>query len=322
MTLGNPDRAVGGLAVRAPAGVELRPIGRSDLADAVALARRCRGLSPLDDVESLQSRLDALLDSADVTPFLAVHEAAAVGLGILRFRRRLNFSTFEGAITDLYVVERARGQGVGRALLDALVAEWRLRGSHRLQAKATDAASAGLYATAGMEEWMLDFQLSPLASLTPPAAPEIALRPLDAADFERVTALISLFGPQRTPPAERRDAARRTYAALLRDEAAGRAFSAAAERNGEVVGVYFGEWQQLFWTSETHAWLADLMVDEAHRGQGIGRALLAHAVDRARDAGATGLSLESGPGRSAAHALYRSSGFSETGRTWLLRRVE
>ena len=41
---------------------------------------------------------------------------------------------------------------------------------------------------------------------------------------------------------------------------------------------------------------------------------------RARAAGAAQLSLESGPAREAAHALYRSSGFAEAGRTWLLRR--
>ena len=61
-------------------------------------------------------------------------------------------------------------------------------------------------------------------------------------------------------------------------------------------------------------------VDEAARGHGIGRALLDDVVARARAAGAAQLSLESGPAREAAHALYRSSGFVEAGRTWLLRR--
>jgi GNAT superfamily N-acetyltransferase len=322
MTLGNPDRPVGGLAVRAPAGVELRPIGRSDLTDAVALARACRRLEPLAAVEPLRPRLDMLLDSVDVTPFLAVDDGAAVGLGILEFRRRLNVSTFEGAVTELFVTERARARGVGRALLEALVAEWRLRGSHRLQAKAPDAASASLYAAAGMQEWMLDFQLTPPAPLPAPETPGLTLRALGEADFERVTALISQFGPQRTPPSERLEAVRRTYQAVMREEAAGRVFSAVAERDGEVLGVYCGEWQQPFWTDETHAWLADLIVDESHRGQGIGRALLAHAVERAVAAGATRLTLESGPGRAAAHGLYQSTGFAETGRTWLLRREE
>jgi GNAT superfamily N-acetyltransferase len=319
MTDDGPQQPVGGLAVRAPSGIELRPLGRSDLADAIALARQCRGLPPLDDVAPLAPRLDALLDSADVTPFVAVDDGQTVGLGVLEFRRRLNMATFEGAVTDLFVVPGARGRGVGRALLNALVAEWRLRGGHRLQAKAADGPAAGLYASAGLEEWMLDFVLEPLVE--PPAAdvPGLLIRPLGEDDFEQVTALISQFGPHRTPATERMDAVRRTYATLLREVAAGGAFAALAERDGAVVGVYAGRWQQPFWTDAAHAWLADLMIDERQRGHGIGRALLAHAVVRAREAGAARMSLESGPGRAEAHGLYRSTGFAETGRTWLLR---
>ena len=39
MNLGNPERPVGGLAVPRPTGVEIRPLGRDDFADAIALAR-------------------------------------------------------------------------------------------------------------------------------------------------------------------------------------------------------------------------------------------------------------------------------------------
>ncbi len=39
MQLGNPDRPVGGLAVPRPDGVDLRPLGRDDFTDALALAR-------------------------------------------------------------------------------------------------------------------------------------------------------------------------------------------------------------------------------------------------------------------------------------------
>jgi GNAT superfamily N-acetyltransferase len=321
MSLGNPDRPIGGLAVRPPAGIELRPLARSDLADAVRLARELRELPALDDLEPLRPRFDAVLDSADVTPFLAIDDGRAVGLGILQFRRRLNFATFEGWISELYVNERERGRGVGRALLDALIAEWRLRGSHRLQAKVADGAvaAAGLFAAAGLREWMLDFRLRPVVVPTARPVGDFVIRGLQERDAAAVTALISQFGPARTPAPERAEAVQRTFRAHLGDAAAGRANTAVAEVAGTVVGVCATEWQRPYWTDETHAWLPDLIVDEAHRGMGIGRALLTDALSTAHAAGAAQVSLESGAQREAAHGLYRSMGFGEAGRTWLLR---
>lgn len=322
MSLGTPDRPVGGLAVRPPAGVELRPLGRSDLADAVRLARAQRALPPADSVEELRPRFDTFLGSADVVPFLATDGREAIGIGILQLRRRLNFSSFEGWISELFVVEDQRGRGVGRALLDALIAEWKLRGSHRLQAKVPDGAvaAAGLYAAAGLTEWMLDFRLRPVVLPTAATSVDVSIRPTAEGDFEAVTALIGQFGAARTPAPERMEAIRRTFAMHLADTAAGHGYSAMAEVSGEVAGVCAIEWQRPFWTEETHAWLPDLIVDEARRGQGIGRALLADALARADAAGAAQVSLESGPQREAAHGLYRSMGFQEPGRTWLLRR--
>ena len=322
MSLDGPERPVGGLAVRAPAGVELRPVGRSDLADAVALARQLHDLPPVGDLKPLRSRLDALLSSADVTPFLAVDAGHAVGLGVLQFRRRLNFATFEGWISDLFVADAARGRGVGRALLNALIAEWRLRGSHRLQAKLPHGAIAaeGLYRAAGLEEWMLDFAMRPIAT-SPAVVPNgVTIRATAERDAAAVTGLISQFGAARRPPAERAEAVGRTFAAHVAHVAAGNGYSAVAVADGAVIGVCAVEWQAPFWTDERHAWLPDLIVDEGQRGRGIGRALLVDAMRAARAAGAAQLSLESGPQREAAHALYRSVGFTEPGRTWLLRR--
>jgi GNAT superfamily N-acetyltransferase len=321
MSLGNPERPVGGLAVRPPAGVELRPVGRADLADAARLARAQRGLPGTADPAALSGRFDALLDSVDVVPFLAVDGPDAIGLGILHFRRRLNFAPFEGAISELFVVEGERGRGVGRALLQALIAEWRLRGSHRLQAKVPDGATAAaeLFRAAGLRDWMLDFQLRPVEA--PPSDPVagLGMRPAAAEDFHAVTALIGQFGAARTPAADRTDAVRRTYAAHLADIAAGRGLCTVAETDEAVVGVCAVAWQRPFWTDEVHAWLPDLMVDEAHRGRGIGRALLADTIARAEGMGAAQLSLESGPAREAAHGLYRSMGFTEPGHSWVLR---
>ena len=53
----------------------------------------------------------------------------------------------------------------------------------------------------------------------------------------------------------------------------------------------------------------DVVVDEKMRGQGIGEALMLHAIELAREAGASGMSLTSNPRREVANHLYQSIGF-------------
>jgi ribosomal protein S18 acetylase RimI-like enzyme len=53
----------------------------------------------------------------------------------------------------------------------------------------------------------------------------------------------------------------------------------------------------------------DVVVDEAMRGKGIGEALMRHALNMARDAGADGVALTSNPKREAANRLYQRLGF-------------
>jgi len=55
--------------------------------------------------------------------------------------------------------------------------------------------------------------------------------------------------------------------------------------------------------------IEDVVVDEKMRGRGIGAALVRHAIDLARQAGAEGVSLTSNPNREAANRLYRTLGF-------------
>jgi ribosomal protein S18 acetylase RimI-like enzyme len=53
----------------------------------------------------------------------------------------------------------------------------------------------------------------------------------------------------------------------------------------------------------------DVVVDENMRRRGIGEALILHAVELAREAGASGVALTSNPKREAANHLYQSMGF-------------
>jgi ribosomal protein S18 acetylase RimI-like enzyme len=55
--------------------------------------------------------------------------------------------------------------------------------------------------------------------------------------------------------------------------------------------------------------IEDVVVDEKMRGRGIGAALVHHAIDLAREAGAEGVSLTSNPKREAANHLYQMLGF-------------
>ena len=55
--------------------------------------------------------------------------------------------------------------------------------------------------------------------------------------------------------------------------------------------------------------IEDVVVEESARRRGIGEALVRHAIDLARAAGADGVSLTSNPQREAANQLYRAMGF-------------
>lgn len=57
------------------------------------------------------------------------------------------------------------------------------------------------------------------------------------------------------------------------------------------------------------AWIEDVVVDEAQRGQGIGEALTRAALALAAEKGAQGVELTSRPARQAANRLYQRLGF-------------
>jgi ribosomal protein S18 acetylase RimI-like enzyme len=58
-------------------------------------------------------------------------------------------------------------------------------------------------------------------------------------------------------------------------------------------------------------WIEDVVVDDACRGRGYGRMLVAHAIEEARKAGVAQLMLTSNPLRVAANKLYQAMGFEK-----------
>jgi GNAT superfamily N-acetyltransferase len=312
VNLGNPDRPVGGLSVPHPDGVEIRPLSRDDFSAALGLVRELYGLPDVDP-EPHRAAFEALVNDVDATPFLAVAHGAPVGLIVFRFRRRLNHATFEGWISDLMVRRPSRGRGIGRALVAAAIAEWRLRGSHRIQLEVGGdrAAARSLYQDMGFVEQGRYFEIGPVATRAIMLAPGLEIRPIEDqdADFDATTALLAELG-RPTPSEEKLPALRRTYTQHV---GRGDTGSLLATLDGRAVGFVSLEFRQPFFTLAPQAWIPDLIVTEAARGKDIGAALLDRAFAEANSRGAYAAALESGHHRAVAHQLYLAAGMSDVG---------
>jgi ribosomal protein S18 acetylase RimI-like enzyme len=80
--------------------------------------------------------------------------------------------------------------------------------------------------------------------------------------------------------------------------------------DGEPDGIALLRFRPSVWTGAPEAHLQELYVVPSRRGSGIGRALLEAAIAAAREAGATGIDLNTGETDTAARALYESMGFT------------
>jgi ribosomal protein S18 acetylase RimI-like enzyme len=98
--------------------------------------------------------------------------------------------------------------------------------------------------------------------------------------------------------------------AALAQVAAHAAVTLLVARSG---GVLVGTLTLAMFATPTglRAWIEDVVVDEAARGQGVGEALSSAALGLARDAGARTVDLTSRPSRAAAGRLYERIGFEQ-----------
>ena len=97
--------------------------------------------------------------------------------------------------------------------------------------------------------------------------------------------------------------------AMDADSLAGPAITVfSARRDGEVLGV--GALKEI---GEAHGEIKSMHTRETTRGQGVGRAIVAHMLAVAGERGYRRVSLETGtmPEFEAARALYRAAGFQE-----------
>lgn len=104
-----------------------------------------RAMTPPEDAHALE--VEELLEPG-LTLFAAQSEGVVLGVGALK-----EIDAEQGELKTMHTAERARGRGVGRAMLDRLLAEARARGLRRvsLETGAMDAflPARSLYLAAG-----------------------------------------------------------------------------------------------------------------------------------------------------------------------------
>jgi ribosomal protein S18 acetylase RimI-like enzyme len=113
--------------------------------------------------------------------------------------------------------------------------------------------------------------------------------------------LIPQLGAHKIPPT------REELARLLNTEGATLLIARYPDEHGEIAGLLSLSIYRV--PTGTRSIVEDIVVDEKLRRRGIADALVRHAIDLAREAGANGVSLTSNPQREAANQLYLSMGF-------------
>ncbi len=84
-----------------------------------------------------------------------------------------------------------------------------------------------------------------------------------------------------------------------------------AEENGKVIGFCALAIVNNFWQEGQIAYCYAMIVDEAHRGQGIGKSIFDRALETAKASGCKKLELDSGFPREKAHKFYEKIGFEK-----------
>lgn len=129
-------------------------VRRAELDDAGAVGRLLHDFnSEYDDYtpgpDALAGRVRRLLADGEITVLLA--GAGPDGLAVLRFRPAIFTEALECYLAELYVVPDRRGQGLGRALLEAAIELARREGADHMDLGTSedDVAARALYERMG-----------------------------------------------------------------------------------------------------------------------------------------------------------------------------
>jgi len=133
------------------AGIAVR---RAGVADAGAVARLLHDFNtefgePSPGIEALSRHVGELVAGDDATALLGGD--GPDGVSLVRFRTSVWTGAPEANLQELYVAPARRGEGLGRALLEATIELARERGATfiDLGTSVTDTAARGLYESAG-----------------------------------------------------------------------------------------------------------------------------------------------------------------------------
>jgi len=137
------------------------------------------------------------------------------------------------------------------------------------------------------------------------AVSEISIRCAGPEDAPEIARLLHDFNTEYSEPTPGVEALTKYSRQLLEE---GEMTVLLAGRGPD--GISLIRFRPCVWTGGPEAHLQELYVVPPLRGQGIGRALLEATIQLSREAGASGVDLNTGETDTAARALYESAGFT------------
>jgi ribosomal protein S18 acetylase RimI-like enzyme len=141
--------------------VKVRPAEPRDADSVLALMEGLTRPEVADDPQPQRDVFLAHLDHPAAEIYVAELDGDVAGVVSLWIQPRLNWTTPQAWIPDLYVNPAFRRRGAARALLDACVAEARRRGCHRLVLESGQhrAEAHQLYESYGFEHYARAYAL-------------------------------------------------------------------------------------------------------------------------------------------------------------------
>jgi GNAT superfamily N-acetyltransferase len=139
------------------------------------------------------------------------------------------------------------------------------------------------------------------------------IRSAEPQDFDAVAVLLHDLG-RREVTDETRDRCRELYASQVSDPSVDHLV--AEGDDGEITGFCALHFRKRLNYTTPEAWIPDLIVRDGHRRNGVGKALLEHAENRAIERGCWALSLESAHHRVEAHRFYGAFGMRDMGKSF------